>query len=322
MLKLVPLPGGANSDVAWESVKNNQGFIVGISDTSEVQPRGEVFSCVAADFIPSDGSSGHTCRGFLWEPWDDLTELPTLGGDNGFATGINNHGQVIGWAETTYEDPTCNSPQVLQFLPFVYDIHTQHISALQVYPGDSDGTANAQNDNGQIAGISGICSNAVGGASAIHAVFWESATSTPIDMGNLGGLAWNTPSGMNSKGEVVGFGNTSGDQNAGPSPMAFYWSPTTGTMINLGSLPQFLNSIGDAINNAGVIVGQAYNGPNGASHAFIYQDGIMTDLNALMIGNQSLTLLYANDINNEGIIVGGAYDSKTNTYPAFVAIPN
>ncbi|MGA8622614.1 MAG: hypothetical protein WB660_29335 [Candidatus Sulfotelmatobacter sp.] len=153
MLKLGPLPGGANSDVAWESVKNNQGLIVGISDTSEVQPRGEVFSCVAADFIPSDGPSGHTCRGFLWKPWGDLSELPTLGGDNGFATGINNHGQVIGWAETSYEDPTCNSPQVLQFLPFVYDVHTQHISALQVYPGDSDGTANAQNDNGQIAGI-------------------------------------------------------------------------------------------------------------------------------------------------------------------------
>ena len=47
----------------------------------------------------------------------------------------------------------------------------------------------------------------------------------------------------------------------------------------------------------------------------------MTDLNALMIGNKSLTLLYANDINDEGMIVGGAYDSKTNTSPAFVAIP-
>ena len=322
MLKLGPLPGGANSDVAWESVKNNQGLIVGISDTSELQPRGEIFSCAAAGFIPLDGPSpGHTCRAFLWEPGGNLTELPTLGGDNGFATGINNPGQVIGWGETTYEDPTCNSPQVLQFLPFVYDIHTQQISALQVYPGDSDGTANAQNDSGQISGISGICSNAVGGASAIHAVFWENANSTPIDMGNLGGLAWNTPSGMNKKGEVVGFGNTSGDQNAPYSPIAFYWSRTTG-MINLESLPGFPNSAANAINNEGLIVGEAFNASSDAlPHAFIYQNGIMTDLNALMIGNKALTLLYANDINDEGMIVGGAYDSKTNTYPAFVAIP-
>jgi probable HAF family extracellular repeat protein len=318
MLKLGPLPGGANSDVAWESVKNNQGLIVGISDTSEVQPRGEIFSCVAAGFFPS--TSVTTCRAFLWEPGGSLTELPTLGGDNGFATGINNPGQVIGWAETSYEDPTCVSPQVLQFLPFIYDVHTRQIDALQVYPGDSDGTANAQNDKGQIAGISGICSVAVGGASAIHAVFWENANSTPIDMSNLGGLAWNTPQSMNNKGEVVGFGNTSGDENGPYSPSSFYWNQNTG-MVNLGSLPGYLNSAANAINNQGLIVGVAFNGPNGALHAYVYKDGFMTDLNALMIGNPDLTLLYANDVNDQGVIVGGAYNSKTNASPAFVAIP-
>jgi probable HAF family extracellular repeat protein len=317
MIKLGPLPGGLNSNVAWESVKNNQGFIVGISDTSEVEPRGEVFSCVAAGFIPS---TGNTCRGFLWEPSGNLTELPTLGGDNAFATGINNHNRVIGWAETSYEDPTCNPPQVLQFLPFVYEVATRQITALQVYPGDSDGTADTQNDSGEIAGISGICSNAVGGASAIHAVFWQSATSMPIDMGNLGGMAWNTPTGMNNKGEVVGFGNPSGDQNAPPNPFAFYWNQNSG-MQNLGTLPTFANSSAYAINNRGLIVGAVFNGPNGASHAFIYQDGLMTDMNVLMIGNQSLTLLYANDVNDEGVIVGGALNSKTNVTSAFVAIP-
>jgi probable HAF family extracellular repeat protein len=318
MLKLGPLPGGLNSNIAWESVKNDAGLIVGISDTSEVQPRGEVFSCVAAGFLPP---SGNTCRGFLWEPGGSLTELPTLGGDNGFATGINNKRRVIGWAETSYEDPTCTSPEVLQFLPFVYDVHTQEISALQVYPGDSDGTADTQNDKGQIAGISGVCSVAVGGASAIHAVFWENATSAPIDMGNLGGMAWNTPNSMNNKGEVVGFGNPSGDQNAPPNPIAFYWSQTSGGMQNLGTLPQYLNSIAYAINDSGLIVGAAFNGPNGASHAFIYQDGIMTDMNALMVGNESLTLLYANDVNDEGVIVGGALYTETSITSAFVAIP-
>lgn len=317
MVKLGALRGGANSNIAWESVKNNQGLIVGISDTSEVQPRGEVFSCAAAGFIPN---SGTTCRGFLWEPPGNITELPTLGGDNSFATGINNRYQVIGWAETSYADPTCNAPQVLQFLPFVYDIPTKKIAALQLYPGDSDGTADTQNDRGQIAGISGECSNAVGGASAIHAVFWENATSVPMDMGNLGGLAWNTPNGMNNKGEVVGFGNPSGDKNAPFNPIAFYWNQRVG-MLNLGTLPQYANSIAYAINNHGLIVGQALNGPNGASHAFIYKDGTMTDLNAAMIGNPDLILLYANDVNDLGVIVGGAVNSKTNVTSAFVAVP-
>ncbi len=317
MIKLGILPGGINSSVPWESLKNNQGLIVGISDTSIVQPRGEIFSCAVAGFIPY---SGNTCLGFLWQPPGFMTALPTLGGDNGFATGINNKGQVIGWAETSYEDPTCVSPQVLQFLPYVYDVKTKKISALQVYPGDSDGTANALNDKGQMAGISGICSVAVGGASAIHAVFWQDQDSTPINMGNLGGMAWNTPASMNSKGEVVGFGNPSGDQNAAFNAMAFYWSQSTG-MQPLGTLPLFANSIAYAINNHGLIVGQALNGPSPFTHAFIYQDGIMTDLNSLMIGHSSLTLLYANDVDDSGVIAGGAYDAKTNVTSAFVAIP-
>jgi len=86
MIKLGTV-GGPNSSVPWESVKNNQGLIVGISDTSIVQPRGEVFSCVVAGFIPS---SGNTCLGFLWQPAGFISALPTLGGDNGFATGIKN----------------------------------------------------------------------------------------------------------------------------------------------------------------------------------------------------------------------------------------
>jgi probable HAF family extracellular repeat protein len=317
MVKLGVLPGGKNSSVPWESVKNNHGLIVGISDTSTVQPRGETFSCVAAGFLPA---SGNTCLGFLWQPPGFISELPTLGGDNGFATGVNNKDQVIGWAETSYQDPTCNPPQVLQFLPYVYDVKTTKITALQVYPGDSDGTADAINDQGQIAGISGICSNAVGGASAIHAVFWQDQNSTPIDMGNLGGEAWNTPNSMNSKGEVVGFGNPSGDQNAPFNPIAFYWSQATG-MTNLGTLDPFPNSIAYAINNHGVIVGQGLNLSTGASHAFIYQHGYMTDLNSLMIGHKSLTLLYANDVNDAGVIAGGAIDAKTGVVSAFVAVP-
>jgi len=315
MLKLGTL-GGPNSSVAWEGVKNNNGLIVGISDTSIVQPRGEIWSCVLGGFFPS--ASGNTCQGFLWQD-GIMSALPTLGGDNGFATGVNNHDQIVGWAETSYEDPTCNSPQVLQFKAYVYDVESAKITALPPFPGDPDSTADGINDKGQITGISGLCANAVGGASARHAVLWQDQNSTPIDLGNLGGHAWNTPTSINNKGEIVGFGNPSGDENAPFNPIAFLWTQNGG-MKNLGTLAEDKNSIAYAINIHGLIVGQSFGGPNG-SHAFIDQDGIMTDLNSLKIGHDSLTLVYANDVNDYGVIVGGAFNAKTGESPAFVAIP-
>jgi probable HAF family extracellular repeat protein len=277
MVKLGTL-GGPNSSVEWEGVKNNQGLIVGVSDTSIKQPLGEQWSCYLAGFLPS---FGNTCLGFLWRD-GFMMQLPTLGGDNGVATGINNHDQVVGWAETTYRDPTCNLPQVLQFEAYVYNVKSANITALPLFPGEPDSAATGINDKGQIIGIAGLCSNAVGGASAIHAVLWQNATSTPIDLGNIGGLAWNTPASINRKGEIVGFGNPSGDENAGFNPIAFLWTESGG-MQNLGTLAGYANSIAYAINNHGLIVGQSLNGPNGASHAFVYQNGTMTDLNSLIV---------------------------------------
>jgi probable HAF family extracellular repeat protein len=316
MVKLGTL-GGPNSSVEWEGVKNNSGLIVGVSDTSIVQPLGETWSCYLAGFFPS--FSGNTCLGFLWRD-GFMTALPTLGGDNGVATGINNQDQVVGWAETSYKDPTCNLPQVLQFEAYVYDVKSAKITALPLFAGEPDSAATGINNKGQIIGIAGLCSNAVGGASAIHAALWQNATSAPIDLGNIGGIAWNTPASINSKGEVVGFGNPSGDQNAGFNPIAFLWTESGGIQ-NLGTLAGYQNSIAYGINDHGLIVGQSFNGPNGASHAFIYQNGMMTDLNSLIAGHSELTLVYANDVNDEGVIVGGALNAKTGETPAFVAIP-
>jgi probable HAF family extracellular repeat protein len=316
MVKLGTL-GGPNSSVEWEGVKNNKGLIVGVSDTSIVQPFGEQWSCYLAGFLPT--LSGNTCLGFLWQD-GFMTALPTLGGDNGVASGINNHDQVVGWAETSYKDPTCNLPQVLQFEAYVYNAKSAKITALPLFPGEPDSAATGINDKGQIIGIAGLCSNAVGGASAIHAVLWQNASSAPIDLGNIGGMAWNTPDSINSKGEIVGFANPSGDQNAGFNPIAFLWTESEG-MRNLGTLAGYANSIAYGINNHGLIVGQSFNGLNGASHAFIYQNGMMTDLNSLIAGHSELTLVYANDVNDDGVIVGGALNAKTGDTPAFVAIP-
>jgi len=103
--------GGPNSSVAWP-VKNDRGVIVGIAQTATPDPLGESWSCAA--FFPAATATGRICRGFVWER-GAMRALPTLGGNNGFAAGANNRGQMIGWAENTVHDPTCVPPQVLQF---------------------------------------------------------------------------------------------------------------------------------------------------------------------------------------------------------------
>jgi probable HAF family extracellular repeat protein len=288
-------------------------MIAGISDTSIVDPLGEVWSCAGGGFFPS--SSGHTCQGFVWKD-KVMRALPTLGGNNGFAAGDNNLDQIAGWAETATHDATCTPPQVLQFEAVVYGPKPDQIQQLPPFPGDLDGAATAINDQGQVVGISGICANAVGGASAAHAVLWENGT--PTNIGSLGGVAWNTPTAISNQGVVVGFSDLPGDSAANPNYHAFIWTKSGG-MTDLGTLPGDSLSVAWGINARGQVVGQSISA-SGSSRAFFWQNGVMTDLNTL-IAPGPLSLVYANDINDSGEIVGGAYNSTTQDSPAFLAVP-
>src|SRR5207249_5798189 len=113
--------GGPNSSVTW-NVKNTAGIIVGISQTADPEPLGESWSSAA--FYSTPKNTGYINLGFVWQN-NQMRGLPNFpGGNNGFATGANNLGQVVGWAETGFHDPTCccqSEPghQVLQFLPAV-----------------------------------------------------------------------------------------------------------------------------------------------------------------------------------------------------------
>lgn len=303
--------GGPNSAVVWPSVKNNHGVIVGVSEKAELDPLNEYWSCALAFFPTIDG---HICRGFEWQH-GHMVELPTLGGVNGVATGVNNREEIIGWAETSFHDPTCNPPQVLQFQGVLYD-REGDVHTLAPLPPDPDSAATAINDKGQIVGISGICANAIGGYSAKHAVLWEDGVPTRI--GDFGGSAWNTPTAINNRGEVVGFSDFPGDSDTHPNYHAFLWTKDGG-IRDLGTLPGDKRSIAWGINDRGEIVGQSSGGANG-SHAVVWQNGVIQDLNGL-VAPSSLTLVYANDIDDSGRIVGGAFDAKNGQSPGFVAIP-
>src|SRR5437867_3743370 len=188
-----------NSNVAWP-VKNNRGFIAGISQTDTPEPNGESWSCAA--FF--GGQSGFICLGFRWQNGVMTRLLPLAGGNNSFATGANNDGRVVGWAENGVHDSNCVAPQVLQFRPVMWSPGTNQPQDLPLFSGDTSGAATAINNKGQIVGISGICDQAVGRYTARHAVLWENGTVTDI-FPNPPAPWWNTPTAINQRGDVVGF---------------------------------------------------------------------------------------------------------------------
>src|SRR6476646_4118992 len=106
--------GGPNSSITW-NVKNTAGILVGISQTLTPEPLGESWSSAA--FYSPPNNVGYINLGFVWQQ-GQMRGLPNFpGGNNGFATGANNRGQVVGWAENGVHDPTCCCTQVLQFRP-------------------------------------------------------------------------------------------------------------------------------------------------------------------------------------------------------------
>ena len=101
--------GGPNSSVTW-NVKNTAGIIVGISQTADPEPLGESWSSAA--FYSTPNNVGFINLGFVWEN-NQMRGLPPFpGGNNGFATGANNLGQAVGWAENGVHDPNCCCTQV------------------------------------------------------------------------------------------------------------------------------------------------------------------------------------------------------------------
>jgi len=312
--------GGPNSSVTW-NVKNTQGIIVGISQTADPETLGEAWSSAA--FYSTPNNAGYINLGFVWEN-NQMRGLPNFpGGNNGFATGANNLGQVVGWAENGVHDLNCCCTQVLQFRPAMWTLGPpDQIQDLPLIPGDSSGAATAINDNGQIVGISGICDQAVGRHTAKHAVLWENGTVTDI-YPDAPAPWWNTPTAINQRGDVVGF---AGDPAfvAGDILHAFMWTRDDG-IRQLKPLqrrvPPHVDSEAYGINEARQIVGISCDADFVDCRAVVWNNGtVPTDLNELK-GSYSAHLESAKDINNNGEITGRAVDPITGVLTAYLAVP-
>jgi probable HAF family extracellular repeat protein len=292
--------GGPNSAVNGFD-HNSRGVISGVSETSQTDPYGENWCETGLSYI---------CLGFRWQN-GVMTPLKTLGGNNSVALDVNNHGQVIGQAETGTQDQKCQAPQVFDYYAVIWEPNSSMVT-LPPYAGDVVSSVGSINENGQVVGASGPC-YFPGPQAQAHAVIWQNGTA--IDLGNLGGSEGNAANDINSSGQIIGGSDLPGDQ----AQHAFLWQNGTG-MKDLGTLPGDTFSYAFGINDKGQIVGQSCPA-SGACRGFIWQNGRMTDLNLLVPPNPKVDLVYGGDINNSGQIVSAAYDAKTGSVVAVLLIP-
>ena len=274
--------GGTNSSSNWGEI-NDLGQVVGDSETAVPDPNGEDIC----------GFGTHlTCRPFLWQ-FPQMSALPTLGGNNGQASAINNHGQIVGFAENGALDSTCpaNTTNNRIALPVLWEKGTA--KALPLVGNDTDGDAFWINDQGQAVGYSGNCTT------ALHGVSWKNGLVSPLlDLGT-GAIA----QGINNRGQIVG-------QVGSPDGTTFYaavWqNGEDGEVTNLGTPSGDAAAFASGINDRGQVVGSSLDSNFNWSHTFIWQDGVMTDLNTLFPASSNLFPVMANKINERGQISGMA----------------
>jgi probable HAF family extracellular repeat protein len=303
----IPGLGGPNS-----AAFGVNGFAQAVGQAETSDTNGEDF----CGFNSYGFASASACLPFLWQD-GVMTKLATLGGENGFANMINNRGEVAGLAETAVKDPASGCP-VHRFEPVVWENGVIH--ELPIQPGDSDGVAAWVNDKGEVAGASGTCApfNPNSGLylTENHALVWQNGKAT--DLGNLGpnGIpgAGNHACAINNRGEAVG--HTTSDA----STVAFLWSSEKG-MKGLGTLTGDFASFALGINDEGQVVGQSI-GPDFSSvRAFLWEKGVMIDLNTLVTVNPGkLYLLLGESINARKEIIGLAVDGA-GKFHGYLAIP-
>ena len=310
--------GGPDSNSRAFDV-NERGQAAGAAETSIPDPNDEDFC----------GFGTHlTCPSFLWQN-GAMTPLRTLGGNNNFVFAINNQGQVAGVSESNTQDASCLAPfQVRDFEAAIWGPGPGVIHELQPLGGDTVGEATWINDLGQAVGSSGSCANTLLPplAAGPHAVLWQNGL--PADLGNLGGTCTtpcispvlgpygNTPLYIDNQGQVVGLSALPGDATF----HAFLWTKATG-MQDLHTLPGDVASVGLAINSSSQAVGLSLDS-GGNPRAFLWQNGVITDLNALIPADSPFLVLFVADvINSSGEIAGFGLTSSFEVH-GFLATPS
>ncbi len=279
-----------------------------------------------------------------------LTDLGTLGGTSSYGAGVNNYGQVAGYAYTAgggahafLSGPNGGPLQDLGTLggtnSYGYAVNASGqvagasytagnfgplaflsgpgggvLQDLGTLPGGDSSFGYGVNAPGQVAGDSFVPADR-----AYHA-FLSGPNGGPLqDLGTLPGFDSSLGYAVNGSGQVAGTSyNSLNPPLAGPEH-AFLSGPGGGPLQDLGTLPGGDYSIGYAVNDAGQVVGLSGT-PTGATLAFLYSGGQMLDLNDLIAPGSRFTLESAQGISDTGYIAGYGIAPNGQTH-AFLLTP-
>ena len=232
-------------------------------------------------------------------------DLGTLGGTLSFGFGINASGQVTGTARTSGDSAGH---------AFITDAVTHAMTDL--------GTLGGTSSRGQGINASGQVTGAAQTASAdFHVFITDAATHKLTDLGTLGGTS-GSGNGINDSGQVTGQANTANERSH-----AFITDAVTNKLIDLGTLSgstfgsTFDRSQGRGINASGQVTG--FSGDIFENHGFLYTDGQMLDLNALLALDAAAlyTIVEGQGINDSGQIVANGLVNATGQRHAFLLTP-
>jgi probable HAF family extracellular repeat protein len=208
-----------------------------------------------------------------------LQDLGTLGGGYSSAIALNSQGVVVGESTLVGE----------------MDLHAFRYTTLMVDLGTLGGTyssAQAVNNAGWVVGNSTLLFDV-----DQHAFLHDGTTM--IDLGALGGN-YSTAYDVNNAGWVIGDATTLHDAEY----HGFVYG--AGVLVDLHTLGGDYSSTWD-LNQSGQIVGESTTA-SGSQRAFLWENGVMTDLNTVLPPNSGWLLTSAQFINDAGDIVGvGSY---------------
>ena len=224
-----------------------------------------------------------------------IRDLGTFGGPNSYyysqpiVAVVNNHGTVVGGADTTEhdpDDPSCFGNACLAVHAFRW--RNGKLRDLGTLPNGANSAALWINYSGLIAGFAdnGL-TDPISQSPELVTVAWEQGKI--IEVGTFGG-SFSFPNAMNDRGEIVGVALDATPDDfsmlgPGTETRAFLWRH--GTLHDLGTLggPDAWAAF---INERGQVAGWSYTDsePNATTgvpkqHPFLWEDGRMRDLGTL-----------------------------------------
>ena len=261
------------------------------------------------------------CRGFVWQD-GAMRELPTLGGNHSFAAGVNNRARSSAGPRprcTTRPAPTrrcsasaprCGSPS-----PAARD-GSRRASCLPFAATRVGGHGDQR--PGQAVGISGGCDQAVGRFSALHAVLWDKNGKPDIlriSAAPPGTRRWTSTTRATSSASPIRRAGARGRVHRAGLPLALRRADGQGSGDADGQPLQ--RGVRDQRAGPG---GRRLLRRDGGPRAFLWQNGVLRDLNDL-VDIAPDVLLSAQDINDAGQITGRVRDGTTGQVLIFVATP-